>query len=164
MHGKRPIGRMAGHISIFEEAVRMTTESRCRILAFLLGLLLVGCGSGSDPASIVRGFIEAGKAGDRDRAMTYLLESERQFTNVIVEESPELRYEIGRVLRDGERRIVPVTIVEGGDSLDLEFVVVREGDTWRITMDATLERKKDSLLEEMRGRREAIDGVMPSGD
>ena len=164
MRGEPWFDRMGRRIVISKEAFRMVTHARVRALAFLFGLVLVGCGSDGGPAAVVRGFVEAGKAGDSERAMSYIVESERIFSNVIVEKNPKLEYEIEGVRKDGEKRVVPVTIVEAGDRLDLEFVVVREGDAWRISIDETLERKRDALLEEMSKRREEIDGVVPTGD
>jgi hypothetical protein len=124
-------------------------------------LLLAACGSGGDPASVVRGFVEAGKGGDREKALEYLVQDERKLSNVLVQESPELDYRLGRIRRDGDHRIVPVTISEAGDRLELDMVLVREEGAWRISIERTLALKRDTLLREVRKGRQEIDRAVP---
>jgi len=113
------------------------------------------------PEAVVRRFVESGKTGDQEAAVACLLEDERVFSNVIVEKNPELAYTIGRKFQDGEATVVPVTLTEAGDRLELEVVLRQEGGEWRISIHDTLGRKRDDLLRRARGELQDIQRNVP---
>lgn len=107
--------------------------------------LLVACGGGGggSPEDAVKGFFDAMKAGDIDKLMEYVPESEkeeitdedREAFQMVAGMMSELEYNVVGSEVEGDEATVTVEITFMGETEEQEIDLIKEGGKWVISGD-----------------------------
>ncbi len=107
--------------------------------AVIIGLLVLACGGGAgSPEAAVKGFFDAIKEGDVDKALTYMPDSEvNEDTRAGLEMASAfidmMEIEIIGSEIDGDKAIVTVKMTIMGEETEDEIALVLEGCSWKLS-------------------------------
>jgi len=113
---------------------------RVLILAGVSALVFLGgCGDLTPPEDTVRSFLEAVRAGDDDGIVRCLVEKEQgPMYHALGIRFPDGGYRLGETTIDGDTARVAVAITVGGRTTELDMILAREDEGWRINLDDSL--------------------------
>lgn len=107
--------------------------------AVVIGLLVLACGGGAgSPEAAVKGFFDAIKDGDIDKALTYMPDGEvNEDTRAGLEMASAfidmMEIEIVGSEIDGDKAIVTVKMTIMGEETEEELALVLEGGSWKLS-------------------------------
>jgi len=105
----------------------------------IISLLVLACGGGAgNPEAAVKGFFDAMKDGDIDKALTYLPEGEvDDDTKAGLEMAAAfinmMEIEIVGSEIDGDNAIVTIKMIIMGEETEEELPLVLEGGSWKLS-------------------------------
>ena len=152
--------------------IRFATSRWGLVFVAALPWILIGCGGGKSAADerfevreAVRGWVEAGRTGDRQGFLDRLSIEDREAARAesyvaMIQESPGLEYSVSDVRVDGDAATVRLSLAEGGQIEILELLLAREEGDWKIREKASLELLADSLRREL---MPMLDDIQNSG-